>query len=67
MRSNYYCIYCFSMVDNKLIILIKEMGYSIINIENTFSDGRFTQIEFRDEINSSHIACFEKGKLLTII
>ena len=55
------------MVDSKLIDLIKEKGYSNINVDEIFDDGQFVQIKFKDEIGSSYIACLREGKLLTII
>ena len=46
---------------------IKAKGYSKVKVIDTFDDGEFCQVEFRDEINCSHTACFRDGELLTIV
>lgn len=45
---------------------IKQEGFSDIKLEDSFTDGEFTQIAFRDNINSSHIAFFRGEELLMI-
>lgn len=51
----------------KYIEQIKEQGFSTITVEDSFSDGIFTQISFKDNINLPHIAYFKYEKLITII
>lgn len=46
---------------------IKAKGYSQVKVVDTFDDGEFCQVEFKDEINCSHTACFRNRKLLIII
>ena len=45
---------------------IKQEGFSDIKLEDSFTDGEFTQIKFRAGI-FSYIACFKGNELLTII
>ena len=46
---------------------IKAKGYSQVKVVDTFDDGEYCQVEFKDEINCSHTACFRNGKLLIIV
>lgn len=46
---------------------IKAKGYYCIKVVDLFDDGEFCQVEFKDEINCSHVACFRNGDLLTIV
>ena len=45
---------------------IKQEGFSSIKLEDSFTDGEFTQIKFKVGINS-YIACFRNDELLMII
>lgn len=46
---------------------IKEQGFTSIQLVDSFSDKEFTQLEFKDSIGSTHVACFRNGTLITII
>lgn len=45
---------------------IKQEGFSDIKLEDSFTDGEFTQIKFRAGIHS-YIACFRNNELLTVV
>ena len=45
---------------------IKQEGFSDIKLEDSFTDGEFTQIKFQAGFQS-YIACFRNNELLMII
>lgn len=49
-----------------LINQIKINGFSTITVEESFDDGTYCQISFRDNINSIHTAFFKNRQLLLI-
>ena len=46
---------------------IKAQGFTNIQLVDSFSDEEFTQLEFKDSIGSTHVACFRNDTLVTII
>ena len=46
---------------------IKAQGFTNIQLVDSFSDEEFTQLEFKDSIGSTHIACFKHDKLIAVI
>lgn len=46
---------------------IKTQGFTNIQLVNSFSDEEFTQVEFKDSVGSTHVACFRNNTLITII
>lgn len=46
---------------------IKAQGFTNIKLVDSFSDEEFTQLEFKDSIGSTHVACFRNDTLVTII
>ena len=46
---------------------IKQQGFSTITVEDSFDDGQFAQVAFRDNIGSSHVAMFKNNILLMIV
>ena len=49
------------------IAQIKMQGFTNFVLVDSFSDGEYTQIEFKDSINTTHIAFFKEKRLITII
>ena len=45
---------------------IKQEGFSNIKLEDSFTDGEFTQIKFQAGFQS-YIACFRNNELLMIV
>lgn len=46
---------------------IKAQGFTSIKLVDSFSDEEFTQLEFKDSIGSTHVACFKHDKLIAVI
>ena len=45
---------------------IKAKGFPVVEPYDSFDDGEFAQIAFKDSMGVSYIAYFRNGQLLTI-